>query len=162
MNSPANLPTKNKFHELLERIQHDYPDVHLKRSASFYWSPEVQTIYYNTSDENPMWSLFHELGHMTHNHNTYTSDTRLVHMEVEAWATGAIIAKHYGYAINEDHVQDCLDSYRNWQHARSRCPICLQTGIEKSSGAYGCINCRNEWRVTPNRFCRVYRQTKKP
>lgn len=162
MNMPVSSTPKNKFTSLLKQVKHDFPDVRFEAADSFYWSAETRSIHYNTSSENPTWSLLHELGHMTQEHTTYNSDARLVRMEVEAWETALVIGKQYGYTIDEEHVQDCLDSYRHWQHTRSRCPICTQSGLEVQSGHYRCINCQHRWQVTVNRFCRVYRQTKKP
>lgn len=98
---------------------------------------------------------------MTHNHTSYSSDTRLVGIEVEAWDAAIILAKKYDISVDEDYVQDCLDSYRKWQHDRSKCPKCQMAGLEVKNGEYKCFNCQNQWHVTPNRFCRAYRKIKK-
>lgn len=161
MNSLVSSPPFSSFTDLLKQLRRDFPATQFSPAASFYWSAETQTIHYNARDKHAIWSLFHEIGHMSHKHNTYNSDARLIQMEVEAWHSAMTIAQTYGYSIDEEHVQDCLDSYRRWQYTRSLCPVCTQVGIEKSNGAYGCINCRHEWRVSANRFCRVYRTNKK-
>lgn len=161
MSSHAQIKQKSKFSALLTQIKHDFPDIKFVSDQSFYWSASDQTIHYCSTAENPAWSLLHELGHMTHNHTSYNSDLRLVSIEVEAWDAAMTLAKKYDLSINEEYVQDCLDSYRKWQHDRSKCPKCSMAGLEVKNGDYRCFNCQNQWRVTPNRFCRSYRQTKK-
>lgn len=155
MSSPSNL--KLSFRELLERLVQDFPAVDFMSSNNFRWSDADQTIYYNPMSKNPAWSLLHEVGHMLNKHSNYSSDTSLVRMEMEAWESAKELAQHYGRRINEDYIQDCMDSYRRWQHKRSSCPICTQTGIETKSRTYRCINCQHTWQVNANRLCRVYR-----
>ena len=158
-----NMPVKNisSFQNLLESVKSDYPDISFESSEAFRWSDENRTIFYDPQSEYAVWSLLHELGHMISHHQGYSTDTRLVRMEVEAWEKAKELSNKYGQSIDEEYIQDCIDSYRNWQYQRSTCPQCDQTGMEKISGNYTCINCRNQWKVTPNRFCRVYRQSNK-
>lgn len=158
MNSPAKLKTNIGFSDLLALIKRDFPDIRFEIADAFSWSAEDQTIYYEPKTEYASWSLLHELGHMTHAHNTYRTDARLVRMEVEAWETAKQLALRYSQTISDEHIESCLDSYRNWQYLRSKCPVCTQSGVEKQSGSYHCINCQHNWNVTTNRFCRVYRQ----
>ncbi len=161
MNSPTNLNTKNSFKSLLHQIKLDYSDVTFTSSKSFYWSADSRTVFFDEHSKDAIWSLLHELGHMTHGHSTYNSDIRLLRMEVEAWDKAREIAQTYNVVIDEDHIQDCIDSYRSWLHERSICPRCSQVGAEKSGGDYNCINCGSSWHVTENRFCRVYRSRTK-
>lgn len=150
--------TKNSFEPLLQRMKEDFPDIGFKPDETFKWSSESRTVYYNSSFKYAAWSLLHELGHMLSNHAAYKSDSALVRMEVEAWDKALELANRYGCLIDEEHIQDCIDSYRNWQYMRSMCPRCAQTGLERSNGRYTCINCREAWNVTTNRLCRVYRK----
>lgn len=166
MNSHAKIKTESArvepaFKELLKRVRSDFPDISFKSAEAFSWSAEDSVIFYDTKAERPAWSLLHELGHMEHGHNNYNTDAALVRMEVEAWEAAKLFATRYGLVIDEEHIQDCIDSYRDWRHGRSTCPVCLQTGIEKERGLYNCFNCRNTWRVTNNRFCRVYRSMRR-
>ncbi len=156
MNSPDK--TTSKFDTLLSTLRSDFPDITFELSDNFRWSDERRTIFYDDSAEYSSWSLLHEMGHMVRHHRRYSSDRVLVHMEVEAWEEAKNLARTYGHTIDEDYIQDCIDSYRLWRHQRSTCPRCEQTGVEKADGLYLCINCRNSWQVTTNRFCRVYRK----
>jgi hypothetical protein len=157
MNSHVKSKTKNSFSALFTAVEADFPTVRFKLADIFSWSAEEKTIYYDPKADHAAWSLLHELGHMKHEHNTYSTDARLIRMEVEAWQAAKLYAKHYGQTISDEHIENCMDSYRNWQHLRSKCPICTQTGVEKKSGSYHCINCQHNWNVTTSRFCRVYR-----
>jgi hypothetical protein len=82
-------------------------------------------------------------------------------MEVAAWEYAKELAKRYGVSIDEDHVQDCLDSYRDWLYKRSICPACGTKSIQQDQELqYQCFNCRSMWGVAASRFCRPYRQFK--
>ncbi len=159
MNSP--VKQNHPFESLLEQVRADYPSVTFQIDSLFCWSKDTGTIYYNPKDPDPSWSLLHELGHMQCNHSSYRLDNALIAMEMEAWETAGVIAEHYGCAIDPEHIQDCLDSYRTWQHTRSRCPTCAQTGVQTQSEQYHCINCGNDWLVSSERFCRTYRRQSK-
>lgn len=155
------MPSKiaDNFQVLLDSIKNDFPTINFVEAEAFRWSDEHRTIYYDKSADYSEWSLLHELGHMTCHHQGYSTDTRLVRMEVEAWQCAKELSSRYGLKIDEEYTQDCIDSYRNWQYKRSSCPNCQQTGVETQSGSYSCFNCRHKWQVTTSRFCRVYRQS---
>jgi hypothetical protein len=155
------MSSQSNLHNLLQEIKRDYPDITLKKASAFRWDPASSTVFFNDkADANPVWSLLHELGHVDAGHAKYTTDTELLIMEAEAWQRASALGIKYGHPIDEEHTQDCLDSYRDWLNKRSRCPTCHQTGVEKEWGLYHCINCRSEWQVSKARFCRVYRKTK--
>lgn len=156
-----NLPAKSKkseFNQLLAEVQQDHPEISFQADNTFRWSAETQTVYYDNGADHAVWTLLHEVGHVISRHSGYHTDGMLVRMEVEAWYKAKELAEGYEMEIDEDYIQDCIDSYRNWQYKRSMCPVCGQTGLEKPGGNYRCFNCRNTWEVTKNRFCRVYRK----
>jgi hypothetical protein len=157
MSLPAS-PTID-FDRLLQQVSRDFPSVRFRQSDTFRWSAEAKAVYYAPQADYAGWSLLHELGHVIAEHNSYRSDARLIRLEVEAWDTAVKLAADYGFAIDPDHIQDSLDSYRNWQYKRSICPVCALSGVEQADGRYHCVNCRHKWRVTTNRFCRVYRRS---
>lgn len=148
------------MNSILTYIAKEYPDIQLKKSDTFYWSPSDKTVYYseeNTSYEGA-WALLHESGHALLDHKRYYTDFELISMEVEAWEKAKDIASDLKITIDEDHVQDCLDSYRNWLHKRSLCPDCSLSGIQTDSRQYTCIFCHKKWLVSNQRFCRPYRK----
>jgi hypothetical protein len=155
-NSPVS--SKTEFSRLLKRLRSDFPAVQFHVSDTFRWSSETGTVFYDPVGDAPLWSLLHEVGHVNRRHSAFHSDTALIRMEMEAWDTAKELAKNYDCPINEDYIQDCIDSYRSWQHSRSTCPVCELTGIEQSSGQYLCFNCSALWSVSLNRMCRTYRR----
>lgn len=146
--------------QLLQHLQADYPVTEFKESPKARWDPSTNTIYYDPVQPNLNWSLLHEIGHMEAGHKTYTLDIQLLMMETEAWEIAKQLSKKYDQDIDTDHIEDCIDSYRDWLHKRSSCPKCTQTGLQTDKKTYKCLNCGNTWQVSASRFCRPYRKTK--
>lgn len=147
---------------LVRALRLKYPEFTFVSGNQASWSPRKQEItYLLEDDELSEWSVLHELGHALLGHTSYESDLNLLQKEVAAWDKAIDIAQHFGVSINNDHVQDCLDTYRDWLHKRSTCPVCSSHGLQPTQGLYRCLNCQNTWKVSPDRFCRPYRLTNK-
>jgi hypothetical protein len=145
--------------DIIQNISADFPDVDFALSDGFKWDPQSKRIHHKQlSNKESAWSLLHEVGHMVLDHADYKSDFELLKMEVSAWHEAKAQARKYGLDISQEHIEKCIDSYRDWLHGRSKCRNCDQNGLEKTTGVYGCFNCGFSWRVTPSRFCRVYRK----
>ena len=143
---------------LISRLRADYPRFSFTAGELASWSPHLQQITYrNDEGDEAIWSLFHELGHALLDHNTYNSDLELLQKEAAAWEKAKSIGVGYKLEIHPDHIQDCLDTYRDWLHRRSTCPACNAHGLQTSQRLYQCPNCRNTWKVSSARFCRPYR-----
>jgi hypothetical protein len=156
MNLPDNK--NNTFQAILDRLKHDYPNIRFVHDEGFMWQSHSRTIFYDIQADNALWSLIHEVGHAIHNHETFHSDADLIQMELQAWEEAKILAHKYDLVLDPEYVEECLDSYREWQHKRSTCPTCTQHGVEIESRLYHCINCQHRWSVGNNRLCRVYRK----
>jgi hypothetical protein len=146
---------------VLEQLAHWLPDVRLEPGPTFYWSPRNKHIAYSVKAlerQEGIWALLHEAGHALLNHQTYRSDFELLAIEVAAWERAKALAKDLNVVIGEDHIQDCLDTYRDWLHRRSLCPTCGTVSLQHPDGAYACHNCPAQWHVTPAKFCRPYRR----
>lgn len=157
------MPSKNtlKATPLLKRIRSDYPDISFVKSSRFAWHAGSRNVSYAetpSDDIRGTWALLHELGHALLEHTDYASDIELLQIEVAAWEKAHQLAKHYDIAIDEDYVQDALDSYRDWLHLRSTCPTCFERSLQKDAHTYQCHNCGAEWHVTRSRLCRPYRR----
>jgi hypothetical protein len=148
------------MNKLINDLSKLVPDVEIRPGDSFYWSPEKNLIVYNEKLANKpagLWALFHEIAHATLNHTNYSSDLGLLRLEVEAWDEAKKLGKKFQSEIDEDHIQDCLDTYRDWLHRRSTCPTCEVICIQNTPTNYNCHNCQTNWAVSASRFCRPYR-----
>lgn len=148
---------------MLEQLQSRFPELQFVAGSRFCWSPRTHEIMYDQarSDESAIWSLLHETGHALLNHESYLADFELLKIEMAAWQKARELAVELGVQIDEDHVQDCLDTYRDWLYKRSICPRCNTKALQQNDYAhYRCYNCHTVWKVTPSRFCRAYRATK--
>lgn len=144
--------------QLLNQLKSDYPGLVFRLGSSPCWSPQDGTVFYRSAaGEQEMWALLHEVGHACLQHTTYNSDVDLLQKEVAAWERAQNLAEKYGIVIDNDHIQNCLDTYRDWLYKRSTCPTCRAKGVQQRATLYLCINCRSSWRVTSSRFCRAYR-----
>lgn len=143
----------------IEQLAKDYPQFKFKAGAQEHWSPRTKTITYQSSASDDFkYGVLHELAHALLDHNNYHSDFELLKLESHAWQEAAKIGRKYGIKINEDHIQNCLDTYRDWLHRRSRCPTCGLHVLQQNSTTYHCFNCGQDWQVSTGRFARSYRR----
>lgn len=150
---------------LLERIRTDYPDVSFVESANFSWHAGRRNVSFKKAGgniEHNMWALLHELGHALLAHADYKHDMELLQIEVAAWEKARELAENYSLQIDEDYLQDCLDSYRDWLHLRATCPTCYGRALQTTASRYSCFNCQAQWKVTRSRLCRPYRRRGSP
>ncbi len=156
----TNQPNK-QMKKLINRLKVEYPGVNFELGDRFTWSPEHQTVFYKAStpaDIVDSWSLLHEVGHAILKHNNYKTDFELVQMEAAAWQKALALSKKYEVKIDQDHVQDCLDTYRDWLHKRSLCPECSLSSLQIDEKTYKCLNCSAQWQVSKSKLCRSYRR----
>lgn len=142
---------------LLNKLSTDYPSVTFKPAEDFRWSPSERTIYYTSSKPDADALLIHELSHSILEHSSYDKDIELLAMERDAWNNAVSMASHYDVAINDQVVQDHLDTYRGWLHARSSCPNCASVGVQVTKDSYHCVACLDDWRVNEARICGLKR-----
>lgn len=155
-NSLNNTMTVN----LLDKCKKLVPSIEFEEAGSFYWSPKNRVIYINSSglkNEDGQWALVHEVSHAILDHQAYLTDAGLLMLEVEAWEKARVLGSKLGLNIGEDHIQDCLNTYRDWLYARSTCPTCTLNSLQIDPTTYLCLNCSTRWSVSKSRFCRPYR-----
>jgi hypothetical protein len=140
---------------LANKLAAQYPQFAFTASDTFSWSPTAQCIRYDVQSDDCQ-SLVHELAHAILTHDTYRRDIELISMEREAWSKAKKLGTMYGISIEEDFIQDSLDTYRNWLHARSTCPNCAATGLQQK-GQYTCIACGTGWKANDARICELRR-----
>jgi hypothetical protein len=147
--------------KLVAKLRKDYPTLTFQEGVVASWSPQTSTVFYAvTGQTSDLWSLLHELGHAILGHQSYDSDASLLQKETEAWEKAIVLGKAYALRIDAEHVQVCLDTYRDWLHKRSTCPMCNSHGLQQNKALYSCLNCQTQWKVTSARFCRPYRLKK--
>jgi hypothetical protein len=123
----------------------------------FRWDPNRLCIFYDPTDNLAKPLLLHELGHALLGHAAYSYDVQLIELERAAWDKALALAKSYGVTIPDAVVEDHLDTYRDWLHARSLCPQCGNTGIQAGGKEYSCMSCHGRWRVNEARTCGLKR-----
>ena len=64
-------------------------------------------------------------------------------MESEAWEKARELADSYGISVDEELIQRELDTYRDWLHQKSRCPVCGLTRYQTPDGGYHCPSCES-------------------
>ena len=85
--------------------------------------------------------LLHEVGHAILGHRNFKTDVGRLKMEMAAWEKAQELATLYGVVWDEEVAQGELDTYRDWLHQKSRCPICGLTRFETPDGRYHCPKC---------------------
>ncbi len=158
-----NSASKADFDKLLRQLKADHAEVSFVEGVAFCWSPDERQITYKANAQGlaALFSLLHEVGHARLKHRRYTLDFELLAIEVAAWEQAKQICDRYDINIDEDHVQNCLDTYRDWLYGRSICPSCTTKSLQlDDKPAYSCFNCHATWQVAPSRFCRPYRKVK--
>lgn len=146
---------------VLSQLKNSYPQFSFKKGTYFLWSSSDNTIYYDGSIDDRSVFLLHELSHALLGHNSYERDIELIIMERQAWDNAIKLSSKYGLAISNDIVQSNLDSYRDWIHARSTCPVCKANGVQTEKYIYTCPVCGHKWRVNEARTCALRRYSKK-
>jgi ribosomal protein S27AE len=146
--------------ELIAQLSKDFPDFNFVTGEICCWSPARQEIIYDPdkTDSTSRWTILHELGHALLGHSSYQSDFELLKLEVAAWDRAQELDKTYGQKISLEHIQNCLDTYREWLYRRSLCPTCGNSSLQENPTRYRCFNCHTVWKVTAARFCRPYRR----
>lgn len=144
---------------LLSSLKKDFPGLVFSSGDDFCWSPKTQTVVYAArTGATADWALLHEVGHALLEHHNYRSDLELISLESQAWEKAKELGRTYGYQIDVDHIEDCMDTYRDWLHQRSACPRCSSQSLQQDARHYQCFNCGQVWTVTSSRFCRPYRR----
>ena len=140
MTNPPVFGTQDpKLLTLIQKLQADYPNFSFKPGKKFAWRAP-KTIYIGPSEENSALLLLHELSHAILNHTDFHHDIDRLKMESAAWDTAKDLCQKYQITWDEDFAEQELDTYRDWLHQKSRCPICGLTRFQTTSG-YHCARC---------------------
>lgn len=127
--------------ELLHKIKLSYPDLVLKKGRKFAFKPP-RSIFIGPEEPQDDLLLLHEVGHAILGHSDFTIDVDRLKMESAAWKKARELASDFGVEIDEEMIQNQLDTYRDWLHQKSRCPECGLTRYQDKDG-YHCPQCEN-------------------
>lgn len=143
---------------LVETLRQDFPELTFHAGHAFEWDSSRRTIRYDSDDNDYEAHLLHELSHAVLNHNKYDKDIDLIGLERDAWQYARLtLAPLYHVTVDADTIQDDMDTYREWLHARSTCPNCEASGIQIKKHTYKCVACQATWRVNEARVCALRR-----
>lgn len=149
--------TTASIRSLLRLLVRDYPAISFIEEDNYKWQPETKTVSFSLHPPS-IGRLLHELGHALLDHRTYLRDIDLLKMERDAWQKARERADFYGVRVSESIVDEHLDSYRDWLHARSTCPHCQTNGLQTSLRNYRCIECGTAWTVNEAKQCQLRRR----
>lgn len=126
----------------LDRLKLDYPDFNFRTGKKFAFRPPKTIIL---GPPEPFYELLalHEVSHAALGHRTFKMDVERLKMEAEAWEKAKELANVYEIEADEDKIQTELDTYRDWLHQKSRCPVCGLTRFQALDGKYHCPRCEN-------------------
>lgn len=149
--------TMRSMSSLIHKLKTTYPDITFAEAEQFAWSPATRTVHFNRTNPQAAPLLLHELSHASLDHRDYRRDIELVAMETAAWEKAKEHAETYNVRVDETVIQDHLDTYREWLHARSTCPNCSANGYQINARHYECPACTHSWRVNEARLCALRR-----
>lgn len=150
--------TMQLTNSLLNSLERDFPQFIFQLDNQFLWSARQQTISIDANADHCDEFTLHELSHAVLGHKGYMSDIELIKLERDAWDYAKQnLAPKYSHTIDEELIQDNLDTYRDWLHARSKCPDCNTVGLQTKTRHYRCLSCGHTWRVNDAKLCALRR-----
>lgn len=146
-----------KDQAFLQKLISDYAQFRFclnQKRFSFRYCEPKSTIF--IGPPKPFFALqaLHELGHALSRHKDYTTHVKRLKIESEAWEVAKTVLEKYQEQAktdqdlakilpkwNQAYVEGCLDTYRDWLHAKSKCKNCGQTRYQTKDGKYHCPFC---------------------
>lgn len=132
----------DKEKDFLNRVKVDFPNLLFREGKKFAFRPP-KTVILGPSEPFYELLILHEISHALLKHKDFRMDVERLRMESEAWDKACELAKKYHIEVDEEKIQDELDTYRDWLHKKSRCPVCGLTRFQTPDSAYHCPRCEN-------------------
>lgn len=144
---------------MLEQLKNSYPEINFLPGTTYSWNHATKTITYSKKGlgHKHYHSIVHELSHAILGHAHFKNDIDLLKMERDAWSLTKKLLRDFALKIDSEHIEDCLDTYRDWIYKRAKCPNCAHVGFQSSKNAYSCVSCVLSWRLPESRLCMVKR-----
>ena len=128
------------MNDFVLKLENDYPDLRFKAGKKFAFRPP-RTIILGPKEPKDEMLVLHEVAHALCGHKDFRVDVERVRMECEAWGKAKELAQIYGIEVDEEMIQNELDTYRDWLHQKSRCRACGLTRFQTTDGRYHCPRC---------------------
>lgn len=151
------VTTTASMRSIIETLRPIVPGISIVEGTTFAWLPAAQQITYNAKEFDAA-LLLHEVGHARRHHTGFRLDVELLRMERQAWREAQIVGQKIDRPITDAVIESHLDSYRDWLHARSKCPQCDATGLQTKTSTYTCPQCSTSWKVNDARMCQLRRR----
>lgn len=138
-----------------------FPEIKFAPNGFFAYSSADNLINYDPEqieDSLGKLDLLHEIGHYLLGHIDYDHDIELLIMEVDAWAKAIELAKKFKIKIDNDYINQCINTYNDWVDARATCPNCDNFSLQESENSYQCFVCQTKWQVNSRKDKRVTRK----
>ncbi|MBR3132109.1 hypothetical protein IKG33_01735 [Candidatus Saccharibacteria bacterium] len=123
-----------------QRLETDFPEFRFLLGDKFKFRPP-KTIVIGPPEAFSRLLTLHEVSHAILKHKGFRMDVTRLKMENAAWEKAKELASKYGIEVNEELIQDELDTYRDWLHQKSRCPKCGLTRFQTPDSRYHCPRC---------------------
>ena len=124
----------------LDKLKQDYPDLRFRAGRKFAFRPP-RTVILGSNEPHAKLLALHEVSHAVCKHKDFKMDVERLKMENEAWERARELADYYEIEVDENLIQDELDTYRDWLHKKSRCPVCGLTRFQTPDTIYHCPQC---------------------
>jgi hypothetical protein len=122
----------------LAKIKNDFPSLRFVEGPRFLFRPPRTVVYVSGGSQ----LLFlHELGHALTGLYDFKTEVERLKIEALAWEKAKELASNYGVSVDEDLIEEELDSYRDFLHQKSRCPECGLTRFQTPDGNWYCPRC---------------------
>ncbi|MBR3328976.1 hypothetical protein IKG29_00385 [Candidatus Saccharibacteria bacterium] len=128
--------------EFLNQLKTDYPELKFREGRKFAFRPP-KTIVLGPLEPFSELLTLHEVSHALLGHKDFRTDVERLKMESNAWEKAKELAERYNIEVDEDMIQNELDTYRDWLHRKSRCPVCGLTRFQTYDKKYHCPRCEN-------------------
>ena len=126
--------------DFIERVKLDFPELKFRNGKKYAFRPPKTIILGPPEPFSELFTL-HEVSHAILGHKDFKMDVARLRMESEAWARARELAAKYRVEVDENLIQEQLDTYRDWLHKKSRCPICGLTRFQTPDSVYRCPKC---------------------
>lgn len=134
--------------DLITSLKQDFPDFHFTYGKRFSFRPPKTIVIGPDEGTKTPLLIFHELGHALSGQYIYKTAIERLKIESLAWNEGkkayekCLTSGRYSLPPwDEEFVEENLDTYRDWLHAKSKCKTCGLTMYQGADKKWLCPFC---------------------